>query len=144
MVAYNFKQQFAPLIRSGAKQQTIRARRKNRHAIAGEPVQLYTGMRTKSCIKLIDPDPLCRAVLPISIDGVEVLIDGTPLMGEELEELAVEDGFNSFKELAEFFKPRMPFEGVLIAWGDWQPYWTSVGSDGCSVGVNCRTNFTLP
>ncbi|MDV3351993.1 ASCH domain-containing protein [Leptothoe sp. LEGE 181152] len=124
MVAYNFKQQFAPLIRSGAKQQTIRARRKNRHAIAGEPIQIYTGMRTKSCSKLIDPDPICRAALPTSIDGMDVVIDGTPLVGNELEQFAIADGFSSFDELADFFKDRMPFEGVLIAWGDWQPYWT--------------------
>ena len=124
MVAYNFKKQFAPLIKSGTKQQTIRAPRKTRHAIAGEPIQLYTGMRTKACSKLIDPDPTCRAVLPISIDGMEVLIDGVPLMDKELEQLAIADGFNSLDELVDFFKDRMPFEGVLIAWGDWQPYWT--------------------
>ena len=124
MVAYNFKKQFAPLIRSGAKQQTIRAPRKTRHAIAGEPIQIYTGMRTKSCSKLIAPDPTCRAVLPISIDGIEVLIDGVPLMNKELEQLAIADGFNSFEKLAEFFEDRMPFQGFLIAWGDWLPYWT--------------------
>ncbi|MFG6098068.1 hypothetical protein SPB21_22585 [Leptothoe sp. ISB3NOV94-8A] len=42
------------------------------------------------------------------------------------EQFAIADGFSSFDELADFFKDRMPFEGVLIAWGDWQPYWTSV------------------
>ncbi|ESA37841.1 hypothetical protein N836_35060 [Leptolyngbya sp. Heron Island J] len=124
MVAYNFKKQFAPLIKSGAKQQTIRAPRKTRHAIAGEPIQLYTGMRTKACSKLIDPDPTCRAVLPISIDGRQVLIKSTPLIGEELEQLAIADGFSSFEELAEFFEDRTPFQGFLIAWGDWLPCWT--------------------
>ena len=38
MVAYSFKQQFAPAILSGAKCQTIRADRK-RHAREGEAVQ---------------------------------------------------------------------------------------------------------
>lgn len=123
MVAYNFKKQFAPLIKSGAKQQTIRALRKTRHAIAGEHIQVYTGMRTKSCTKIIDPDPLCVASLSIKIDGPEVSIQGVFLGSSERDRLAIADGFNSYSELASFFKPRMPFEGVLIAWGDWGPRW---------------------
>ena len=47
VVALNFKQQFIPPILSGAKRQTIRAIGRRRHAIPGETLQLYTGMRTK-------------------------------------------------------------------------------------------------
>lgn len=48
MVAYSFKRRFAEPILAGAKRQTIRADRR-RHARPGEELQLYTGMRTKSC-----------------------------------------------------------------------------------------------
>ncbi|MBT9314211.1 hypothetical protein [Leptothoe spongobia] len=125
MVASNFKKQFAPLIESGQKQQTIRAPRKNRHAIAGETIQIYTGMRTKACTKLIAPDPLCVASLKIKIDGSEVSIEGVFLNELERQRLAIADGFDSYDKLASFFEPRMPFEGVLIAWGEWGPYWTA-------------------
>ena len=64
MVAYNFKPQFVPLIETGAKQQTIRSPRK-RHTQPGEAMQLYTGMRTKACRKLVTPDPLCISVEPL-------------------------------------------------------------------------------
>jgi hypothetical protein len=46
MVAYSFAPQFIDTIRSGTKCQTIRPIGKRRHARTGEPVQLYTGMRT--------------------------------------------------------------------------------------------------
>lgn len=40
---------------SGEKRQTIRANRKDgRDPKQGQPLMLYTGMRTKSCVKLID------------------------------------------------------------------------------------------
>lgn len=59
MPAYNFRKQFAPLVESGQKRQTIRTIGKRRHARAGEPLQLYTGQRTKACRKLFSPDPEC-------------------------------------------------------------------------------------
>ena len=49
MVAYSLKPRFIPPILSGAKRQTIRAISRRRHAIPGETLQLYTGMRTKQC-----------------------------------------------------------------------------------------------
>ena len=58
MVAYSFQKQFVGPIEGGEKRQTIRAPRK-RHARVGEPIQIYTAMRTKGCRKLIDPDPVC-------------------------------------------------------------------------------------
>ena len=62
MPAYNFQKQFAPLVESGQKRQTIRAIGKRRHARPGESLQLYTGQRTKACRKLISPDPECVSV----------------------------------------------------------------------------------
>lgn len=59
MVAYNFQSRFAGPIKRGEKSHTIRKNGKRRHARPGEPLQLYTGMRTKSCKKIIVKDPVC-------------------------------------------------------------------------------------
>lgn len=121
MVAYNFKPQFAPLVESGAKRQTIRALGKRRHARPGDALQLYTGQRTRSCRKLIDPDPRCLSVRPIAIrihsSGVSsVSLDGKMLSTPEVRRLAITDGFESLGAFLDFFEDRMPFDGVLIQW----------------------------
>jgi len=117
MVAYNFKKRFAPLIISGAKPHTIRGHRK-RHARPGEAMQLYTGMRTKHCIKLLDPDPICVSVKPIVISESSIQLDGLLLLGNQVDRLAEADGFETIDEFFKFFRDThgLPFEGVLIEW----------------------------
>ncbi|KQZ87276.1 hypothetical protein ASD64_07200 [Mesorhizobium sp. Root157] len=100
MVAYSFKAMFSPQIIAGSKLQTVRADRK-RHARPGEPVQLYQGMRTRHCRKLVDPDPICTATRRIEIATTvliddmiaTILIDGIPLRPAEIEAFACADGF---------------------------------------------------
>lgn len=87
MVAYSFKQRFAPQIIAGLqtgplvvgmKRQTIRADRK-RHARPGEELQLYTGMRTRSCQLL--GRTTCTAVAPVRLllgRSPSVEIGGSP------------------------------------------------------------------
>lgn len=128
MSAYNFQAQFAPLVESGLKRQTIRAIGKRRHARPGEPVQLYTGMRTKACRKLLIPDPICTDVLPISMRVIEahgisarmvrVTIKDHDLTVTEKKQLARRDGFSSVAEMTDWFERvhGMPFEGLLIKW----------------------------
>lgn len=123
MVAYNFKQQFVPLIESGDKRQTIRALGKRRHARPGEPLQLYTGQRTRQCRKLLTPDPVCEDVLPIAIrcsqngsTAVSVSLLFTALKPAEIEALAKADGFEDVSAFTRFFEARMPFTGVLVRW----------------------------
>lgn len=65
MVAYGFKKFFSPQIESGHKRQTVRGNR-DRHARPGERVQLYEGLRTQYCRKII-ADPVCTHVVPIEI-----------------------------------------------------------------------------
>ena len=69
MVAYSFKKRFVPKIEDRSKSQTIRSERtgRTRHARPGERIQLYFGMRTKHCFKIID-DPVCKRVESITID----------------------------------------------------------------------------
>ena len=118
MVAYSFKAQFADLVATGRKRQAIRAPRK-RHARPGEPIQLYTGMRTKACRKLVEPDPVCRSVEPISIKHGHVLVGEHPVTWEDTVAFAHADGFNSVAAFLDFFDA-LPsgdgFQGVLIKW----------------------------
>lgn len=126
MVAYSFNKRFAPAIVDGLKTHTIRAERgpKGRHARPGEPVQLYVGMRTKYCQKLLEPDPVCERVdaIMILMDETEILaicINGVYLHTRELEAFSRSDGFKGLKDMHEFWvKEHGPrnFNGVLIQW----------------------------
>ncbi|WP_420578822.1 hypothetical protein [Oceaniradius stylonematis] len=124
MVAYNFQTRFAPMVEDGRKTQTIRADRK-RHARAGEPVQLYTGMRTAACRKLRDPDPECLMCKPIRIKARTISIGDLAATGakllwrpDELERFAMADGFDSHADMIAWFDEThgLPFAGWLIGW----------------------------
>lgn len=96
MVSYSFKPSFVRPIQLGIKQQTIRLPRK-RHARPGEPVQLFTGMRTRACRKLLDPDPICAGVSPVELDvgrhGIGICVNGCELKGDDAIAFAEADGF---------------------------------------------------
>lgn len=99
MVALSFKGQFAEPIIAGIKRQTVRAERK-RPPRAGERLQLFTGMRTKHCRKII-PDPICTEVslilIVIAAEHPELIasieISAVPLNAREIERFAMADGF---------------------------------------------------
>lgn len=128
MVAYSFKKEFGPPIQSGQKTGTIRGPRK-RHAREGEAMQLFTGMRTKHCAKII-PDPVCRMVMPISIDvgGIrikEVIVGEARWMlhrnGADL--FAQRDGFADIDEMHTFWLREHGlglFRGFWICWLHWK------------------------
>ncbi len=120
MVAYNFQSQFAPMVESGDKRQTIRANGKRRHARVGEHVQLYTGMRTKACRKLITPDPVCKRSDPVfitcGIGAPAVMVAGEYV--RDLNAFARRDGFADFDAMFAWFQKThgLPFDGTLIGW----------------------------
>jgi hypothetical protein len=141
MVAYGFKKYFAPQIEELTKTHTIRGHRR-RHAHVGEPVQLFTGMRTRHCRKIM-ADPICIAVLPIIIMSSDLLdtgiayieVNGQPLHRDEIEAFAVSDGFDPARlaglaprsligatareTMGRFWRSENPgsrFEGVIIRW----------------------------
>ncbi len=128
MVAYSFKERFAEDIIALRKRQTIRANRK-RHARPGERLQLFTGMRTAKCRKLLKDDPVCIDVVPIVIEvkdeGISGLrIDGWDYTYVESERFARADGFESLADMHSFWKAEHGigrFEGVLISWRPWKP-----------------------
>lgn len=100
MVAYSFKRFFSPQISQGYKTQTVRADRR-RHARPGEALQLYEGMRTRHCRKILTPDPLCTSVSEIVIETASsgsdfitsIEVGGIRLNGDDIEEFARADGF---------------------------------------------------
>lgn len=123
MVAYSFKKRFAPLIANGSKRQTVRAGRR-RHAAAGERVQLYVGMRTKHCVKII-PDPVVVAVAPMRIyvgrrTVTSISVNGQLLNAIEREAFAMSDGFESIADMHAFWTSEHSgigwFDGILIRW----------------------------
>ena len=124
MPAYSFSSQFADLVESGEKRQTIRRRRK-RQTKVGDMLYLYAGMRTKSCRKL--GEAVCTAVTPIRIVEGAVIFWLWP--GEErhtltvfgkgaLQALAERDGFKTASEFFTWFDEQygLPFTGELIQW----------------------------
>lgn len=122
MVAYNFQMRFAGAIESRRKRHTIRKNGRRRHARAGESIQLYTGMRTRSCRKLIDPDPICDGAFPVEIVvDVEalrsVMVGGVAV--RSLDAFARSDGFKSAADMHAFwldFHGVGLFQGTLIEW----------------------------
>lgn len=133
MVAYNFQRRFVPAIESGAKCHTIRRISKRRHARVGEFLQLYTGMRTKSCRKIFEDDRICTLssridllILPNCIGAIrlgEARSYGKRLRHtdceEQIERFAVEDGFDSAADMHAFwldFHGAGTFRGMMIGW----------------------------
>lgn len=136
MVAYGFKAAFVDDIKARRKRQTIRLPRK-RHARPGEPVQLYVGLRTRYCRKII-PDPVCVGVDEVRIDlrdaqapgvagSATIEVNGIPLVGAALDDYARGDGFNGSRFVCPaehmlrwwlYVHGRMLFDGVAIRWED--------------------------
>lgn len=126
MVAYSFNSRFEAAIKSGTKAQTIRAPRA-RHARPGELLQLYCGMRTTACRRIM-PDQICTTVSRVSItfdSGGKGLIERIYVEGarvRSLDDFARQDGFADIREMTAFWLNNHPetaalgFIGVLIQW----------------------------
>lgn len=138
MAAYNFQKQFVPAIESGDKTMTIRRIGKRHHAKPGGRVQLYYGMRTKVCRKIVDPDPMCLSVKPISILVRPTRILAINLDGKLIRDrnaFAVSDGFSGIEAMHAFwlnFHGVGEFEGLCIKWAPYLP--ESGKADSASVG----------
>jgi len=118
MAALNFKKQFVPLVLSLLKPHTIRQERK--HPIkVGDTLQLYYGLRTKSCV-LLGTAP-CVRIQHIDIySGNKVLLDETWLTGNEIEQLAQRDGFAKVSDFFSFFEQTyaLPTSNMRLIWWD--------------------------
>jgi hypothetical protein len=119
MSALNFKPQFAGPVESRVKRQSIR-QKNNGHQV-GRAIQLYTGMRTKACRKLVADDPVCVSIELVQIRAGHIIIAGRELGPLERKDMAQADGFaNVFGFYAFFLGKGMEgdFSGFLIRW-DW-------------------------
>ncbi len=116
MPSLNFKARFAPDVVAGIKTQTIRAPRKDGrpHCIPGDPLHLFTGMRTKYCRRL--GKGICTERRQIWIEYGRVIVDGQPIKDDDA--FARADGFANAMQLYDFFQEEhgLPFEGSLIKW----------------------------
>lgn len=99
MVAYSFKSAFVADIEARIKRQTIRLPRP-RHARPQERLQIFQGMRTKTCRKII-PDPVCVGVDRLVVDTRSGRLDhleingcALDLMSPEADAFARADGFS--------------------------------------------------
>jgi hypothetical protein len=120
MPALNFKTQFAPPILAGTKPFTLRALRKDgRDPKAGQPLYMFTAMRTKQCKKFAEKP--CRFAETIKLSWRSVFI---PTLGhlqtdEQLESFSRLDGFNDYVAFCAFHKitDGMTSKSMrLIAW----------------------------
>jgi hypothetical protein len=125
-----FKKQFAMKVRNGLrpmpfkeigiKRQTIRSKRKDgKNPHPGETLYLYTGLRTKGCTKL--GEAVCKGVEEITINWLGANVSGMWLTILGCEQLAIADGFGSFREMQEWFDMTHGdlyhgFSGLLIKW----------------------------
>ena len=137
MPIINFKPEFAELVASGKKRQTIRKIRKRPFKV-GDKLYLYTGLRTKGVRNLIIASmadgfdfPIryyvkCKEVHDIEIleyygfggDYVVSLDNGKPLTCNQADAIAIHDGFETAEEMCDWFKKThgLPFYGQLVRW----------------------------
>ena len=115
MVAINFERGFAEAVASGKKLQTVRRERK-RPIVAGDKLQLYTGLRTKSTRKLADA--VCTETEAVEIDRTDLFLGGRFADAHDREGFAQADGFKSYDAMASWFagKSGLPFSGRVIKW----------------------------
>lgn len=128
MGLYNFQSRFVPKILAGEKTHTIRGDRAYPDVV-GDIMHLYTGLRTKKarllmrreCVK-VEPIAITRetaVVDPPSGDAwevVNVIIGDERLSPDECNAFARRDGFESFGDMMEFWRGRLPFYGCVYHW----------------------------
>lgn len=126
MTAYSFQKQFIGPIQAGSKLQTIRQVGKRRHAKVGHQLQLYSGMRTIYCRKIIDDVPCLRfdrVRINFGLRTVVIGPDGGPLLKtrRELDLFSILDGFENWEAMDRFWLKVHPahrfFDGVMPGWG---------------------------
>lgn len=148
MVAYSFNTAFVADVEARTKRQTIRLPRK-RHARPGERIQLFTGMRTKRCRKII-PDPVCIGVDEIRFDlreasavpaelvsTVTFEVNGIPLIGLAADDYARGDGFKGLPARPLYYgsgdvRPGLPPFAHMALW------WCAVHGPSLFEGVAIR------
>ena len=117
-----FKPQFKDPIKTGQKKHTIREDKHDRWK-AGRVIHFATGVRTKLYEQF--KEGFCKSTQKIQIlwdnislngEFVSILIDGRLIDLDEVETLAINDGFEDVSEFLNWFSE--DFEGKIIHWTD--------------------------
>lgn len=131
MVAYSFRPRFCLPIVEGTKGGTIRAERRGHgHAMFGDELQLYTGMRTRSCKLILRTR--CIALSPIRLDFAEELVETyyeKPLRfhgARLLDAFARFDGFDNWDDLKNFWHAE---NGASENFAGWHIRWMPLPSE---------------
>ena len=107
---------------------TIREDKKNRWKV-GTKIHFFINCRQKNMFRfapvlpVVDIQRVFMTYLPHLGNGFELSIDGKQLMPYEIEQLAVNDGFDSVEEFENYFISVMKddeFSGKLIHWTDFK------------------------
>lgn len=119
---------FIDKILSGEKRQTIRrASDKWANVRAGDRLTLYTGLRTKECRKL--GEAVVESITPIFLTPatrrawVRLPFGLAGLRDDDLELIALMDGFPSLSRFWQFFGEKYGFETLefyVIRWADFE------------------------
>ena len=106
---------FESKIKRGIKLHTIRWDQNERWK-QGRKIHFATGSRTPNynCFK----EGICSGVQDIEIIGRKIYIDGNLLDEIIIQELAINDGFDSVDDFWWWFDQYNPFEGKLIHWSE--------------------------
>jgi len=110
---------FKDKIISGAKRQTIRSVRKRAIATGDKLYLFWKQQSPKDCEKL--GEATCTSVKHIQImrNGY-VMPYESQMVKVHLDTFAIADGFDNWDDLIQYIEKSygLPFEGVLIQWGD--------------------------
>lgn len=117
MPLYSYTPELAPLVKSGAKSQTIRTKRKIRPRV-GQLAHNYAGGYSTKRQHL--GSPVITEVHDILVGFRGIWIDKETIISEQpdLEVFAKADGFDSWPKMQRYFMENggLPFEGDLIKW----------------------------
>ncbi|MBU0749179.1 MAG: hypothetical protein KKG67_20545 [Gammaproteobacteria bacterium] len=123
----NFQRQFARPVWAGQKRQTIRSAGKRVHVPkVGELAHCYTGLRTRSTVRLGVWPISSVQVLRMEVDGhglSGVVLGDSPASSAQLRALAQQDGFADAAAMGKWFAENHEpgdFYGWVVGW-DWSP-----------------------
>lgn len=111
-----FKAQFAPLVKSGAKRQTIRPVPKRMPCVGNvESWRMWSGKAYHSKQTELAQVKLME-VLPVFVGLERIILNHIQLTPAAANDLARGDGFTDFNDLRGWFNNQhgLPFKGILI------------------------------